>query len=247
MPLMAHLRELRKRVFLAVLGILIGAILGWFLYHPIFEAMQRPILDQAAKEHKLVALNFSGLASALDLQVKVALFVGVIVTSPWWLYQLWAFVTPGLTRKERRYAFGFVGAAVPLFAAGAYLAWLMLPRAVILLTNFVPTGATNLADAQGYLTFVMRLVLAFGIAFVFPVFMVGLSFTGIVKARTWLVGWRWAVFLIFLFSAVMTPTPDALTMLLVALPMCVLYFVAIGIIELHERRVARITAERLAE
>lgn len=245
MPLLAHLRELRKRLVLASAGLVVGAVLGWYLFTPVFEALQRPLLDAAANAGKDVRLNFAGLASALDMQIKVALFLGAIVSSPWWLYQLWAFVTPGLTGKERRYAVGFLGAAVPLFAAGAYLAWLLLPRAVVLLTDFVPDGASNITDAQGYLSFVMRLILAFGIAFVFPVVMVGLSFAGIVRARTWLAGWRWAIFLVFLFSAIMTPTPDAITMVLVAVPMCVLFFVAVGIAELHDRRADRARADRL--
>jgi sec-independent protein translocase protein TatC len=243
---MAHLRELRKRAFLAALGLVVGAVLGWFLYTPVFEALQRPLLDAADDAGKDVLLNFTGLASALDMKIKVSLFLGAIVSCPWWLYQLWAFITPGLTGKERRYAVGFIGAAVPLFVAGGYLAWSLLPRAVVLLTNFVPKGAANFTDAQGYLSFVMRLILAFGLAFVFPVIMVALSFSGVVKGRTWLAGWRWAIFLIFLFSAIMTPTPDAITMILVALPMCVLFFVAIGIAEIHDRRRARNDAERLA-
>jgi sec-independent protein translocase protein TatC len=246
MPLLAHLRELRKRVVLAALGLVVGAVVGWLCYTPVFEALQRPLLDAADSAGKDVRLNFTGLASALDMQIKVSLFLGVLVTSPWWLYQLWAFVTPGLTSKERRYAVGFLGAAVPLFAGGAFMAWLMLPRAVTILTDFVPDGASNLTDAQGYLSFVMRLILAFGIACVLPVVLVALNFVGIVSARALLAGWRWAVFLVFLFSAVMTPTPDAITMIIVAIPMCLLYFAAVGVAALHDRRVAREQAERLA-
>ncbi|WP_100350861.1 twin-arginine translocase subunit TatC [Luteimicrobium subarcticum] len=246
MPLLAHLRELRKRVVLAVLGIVVGAVAGWFCFEPVFEALQRPLLDAAAVAGKDVRLNFTALAGALDMQIKVSLFLGVLLSSPWWLYQLWAFVTPGLTRKERRHAVGFLAAAVPLFAAGAYLAWLLLPRAVTLLTDFVPTGASNIVDAQTYLSFVMRLILAFGLAFVLPVLMVALSYLGLVRARTWLAGWRWAVFVIFLFAAVMTPTPDAFTMILVAIPMCVLYFAAVGVAALRDRRADRAQAERLA-
>ncbi len=246
MPLLAHLRELRKRVVLAALGLVVGAVVGWFCYTPVFEALQQPLLDAATEAGKDVRLNFTGLASALDMQIKVSLFLGVLITSPWWLYQLWAFVTPGLTSKERRYAVGFLGAAVPLFAGGAFMAWLMLPRAVTILTDFVPDGASNLTDAQGYLSFVMRLILAFGIACVLPVVLVALNFVGLMSARTLLTGWRWAVFLVFLFSAVMTPTPDAITMIIVAIPMCLLYFAAVGVAALHDRRVARDDAERLA-
>jgi len=244
MPLRAHLVELRHRLFYAVLGLLVGAVIGWFLYDPVFAALQRPIVAVAEARGSLIALNFNGLAASFDMQIKVSFFLGVLISSPWWIYQLWAFITPGLTRKERTYAFGFVGAAVPLFLAGAYLAWWALPNAVRLLTEFTPVGATNLIDAQTYLGFVMRLMLAFGLAFLLPVIMVALNFAGIGTAAMWRRSWRWAVMIAFVFAAVMTPTPDAITMLMVALPICGLYFLALLICEAHDRRVNK---RRLAE
>jgi len=237
MPLRAHLVELRHRLFLALLGLLVGAIIGWFLYDPVFDALQQPVADVRNSRGALVTLNFAGLAAALDMQVKVSFFLGVLISSPWWIYQLWAFVTPGLTRRERGYAYGFVAVAVPLFLAGAALAWWALPNAVRLLTDFIPENATGIVDAQTYLSFVMRLVLAFGLAFLLPVLMVGLNFAGVGSAAMWRRSWRWAVLVAFVFAAVMTPTPDALTMLMVALPICGLYFVALGVCELHDRRV----------
>ena len=131
----------------------------------------------------LITLNFAGIATSFDMQVKVSFFLGVILSSPWWLYQFWAFVTPGLTRTERGYAIGFVAVAVPLFLAGAFMAWWVLPNAVRLLTEFTPTGATNIIDAQTYLGFVMRIMLAFGIAFLLPVIMVALNFAGLGTRR----------------------------------------------------------------
>jgi sec-independent protein translocase protein TatC len=244
MPLRSHLRELRRRFFWAALGIAVGAVIGWFLFEPVFEALQHPILEVAKDRGSLVAINFQGVATAFDLKIKVSLFLGVIVASPWWLYQFWAFITPGLTRRERIYTFGFLGAAVPLFLAGCLLAWWALPNAVRLLTSMVPSGSTNLIDAQTYLSFVMRLMLAFGLSFLLPVVMVALNFAGIGRAATWRKGWRWAVMIAFVFAAVMTPTPDAITMIAVALPICVLYFAALGVCVLHDRRVdqARLAA-----
>jgi sec-independent protein translocase protein TatC len=239
MPLRAHLVELRRRIFLAALGVLVGAVVGWLLYDPVFSALQQPVLRVAEERGTLVGLNFAGVATSFDMQVKVSFFLGIIVSSPWWLYQFWAFVTPGLTRKERLYAFGFVGAAVPLFLAGGVVAWWVLPNAVRLFIDFTPTGATNLIDAQSYLGLVMRIMLAFGIAFLLPVVMVALNFAGIGTAATWRKSWRWAVVICFVFAAVVTPTPDAVTMLAVALPMCGLYFLALGVCVLHDRRVDR--------
>ncbi|NYI41396.1 twin-arginine translocase subunit TatC [Demequina lutea] len=229
MPLREHLAELRNRILLSALGMAVGAVGGWFLFTPTFETLQRPLLAAAAKDNALVAVNFSGIASALDLRLKVALFLGMIISSPWWLYQLWAYIAPGLTGKEKRYTVGFVASAVPLFLAGIAVAWAMFPRAVTLLADFRPNGSEQLLDAELYLTFAMRLLVAFGLAFVFPVVMVALTWVGIVPWRVWLKGWRWAVLLIFVFTAAMTPTPDAITMTVMAIPMCALYFGAIGI------------------
>ena len=235
MPLREHLVEARRRLLLSAVGLALGAVLGWYLYDPVLTALQEPVL--ALDREGLVALNFAGVATSFDLKVKVSLFLGVLVSSPWWLLQLWLFITPGLTRKERRYSLGFLAVAVPLFLTGAWLAWRILPQAVRLLTEFTPDGATNLIDAQLYLSFVMRVVLAFGIAFLLPVVMVALNFAGLVGARTWLAGWRWAVLIVFTFSAFATPTPDVVTMILLALPMCGLYFLAVGVCHLHDRRV----------
>lgn len=237
MPLRDHLRELRRRIVLAAAGLLVGAVVGWLLYPPVIDALQAPLLsvDRAGP----VVLNFPGVATALDIRVKVSLFVGVILSSPWWLLQLWLFVTPGLTTRERRYTLGFVGAAAPLFLAGTWLAWVALPNAVPLLLEFTPDQGANVTDAQMYMSFVMRVLLAFGVAFVLPVLMVVLSFAGLVRASTWLRGWRWAVVLVFAFGAIASPTPDVVTMFMLALPMLALYFLAIGIAHLRERRTAR--------
>lgn len=239
MPLREHLIELRKRLVLAALGVLAGAVLGWIVYDPVFQSLQDPLLHAAEERGVTASVNFAGLASAMDMKFKVAVFIGALVSSPWWLYQLWAFVTPGLTTRERRSAIGFVAVAVPMFLGGAAFAWYTLPRAVTVLTEFVPQDATNLIDAQTYLSFVMRFVLAFGIAFLVPVLMVCLNLVGLVRGASWLKGWRWAVLISCVFSAVMTPTPDVLTMLVLAAPTIALYMAAVGLSLLHDRRVDR--------
>lgn len=247
MPLREHVRELRTRALLASAGVVLGAVAGWFVYPTVFDVLQRPLVEVAEERGDLVALNFAGVAAPLDLQLKLSLFVGVLITSPWWIYQLWAFVTPGLTTRERRTTLAFVGAAVPLFTAGAALAWWVLPTAVGLLVGFTPADAVNVIDAQTYLGFVMRIVLAFGAAFLLPVVMVGLGAVGLVPARTWLAGWRWAVLLAFVFAAVATPTADVISMIALGVPICGLYFGAVGVCTLVDRRRERRAAARREE
>ena len=239
MPLREHLLELRHRLFLAAAGLVAGAVVGWLLYQPLIDLLRRPLDLAAARQGKEIALNFTALGSPLDVQIKVSLFLAVLVTCPWWLYQLWAFITPGLTRAERKYAYGFIGASAPLFLGGAALAWWALPNAVDILASFVPDGTTQLVTAQDYLSFVMRLVLAFGLAFVLPIALVGLNVAGMLRHEALARGWRWAVLAAFVFAAIMTPTPDALTMVLVALPICALYFGALGVCLLRDRRADR--------
>ncbi len=239
MPLSAHLREFRTRLIFALVGVLVGAIAGWFLYTPVFDALQEPVLEVAERDGSLALVNFGGVATPLDMQIKLSLMIGVVLSAPWWIYQLWAFVAPGLKAGEKRYTFGFLGTAIPLFFAGVALAWWVYPRAVEILTGFTPEGAANFLEAQMFLMFAGRLILAFGIAFVLPVVMVALTWVRIVHARTWLKGWRWAVVLIFVLAAVLTPTPDVVTMLFMAVPMCLLYFGAVGIGLLRERSTAK--------
>lgn len=247
MSLLSHFKEFRNRSFLALIGILIASIIGWFLFDPVFQLLIEPLEQAAERREQLVAINFTGVASPLDLRIKVAVFIGIIISSPWWVYQLWAFITPGLTGKEKRRTIGFTMAAVPLFLGGATLAWAILPYAVRILTDFLPAGTTNLQDAQTYIGFVTKLLLAFGLAFLMPVVVVILNMINVLSAKTLRNGWRWAVLIAFTFAAVMTPTPDALTMILVALPICLLYGVALIICQLHDRKQEKNALQNAAE
>lgn len=235
MPLRQHLAELRSRLMWSAIGIAACSIAGWFLFDPAFEALQTPVMDLAERDGRAVTINFAGLATALDVRLKVSVFLGVIIASPWWLYHTWAFIAPGLRRRERSYTLGFLGAAVPLFLGGVVLAWWVFPRAVNILVGFTPDGGANILDVHMYLAFAMRVVLAFGLAFVFPVAMVMLTWMGAVKTSAWLRGWRWAVLVLLVFGAIITPTPDVITMLALSVPMVALYFSAIGIGALHPR------------
>jgi sec-independent protein translocase protein TatC len=239
MSLGDHLRELRRRFVVAALAIALGSVLGWVKYNWLFDAIMEPLRTIAAERKGLVNINFGGITQPFTVQLQVALFVGVIVASPVWLFQLWRFIVPGLTKSEKRTSVAFIGAAVPLFLGGCLMATYAVKKAVEVLLGFTPEGAANLPDAALYLTFVTHFILAFGLAFLLPVFLVGLNVAHVLPAHVMLKGWRIAVILIFVFSAMMTPTPDAWTMLTLAIPMIGFFYAAVGISALLDRRRAR--------
>lgn len=240
MSLGDHLRELRRRTIISVAGILALSVVGWMRFDEIYAALVQPVADLAAERTGTTALVvFSTLTDSFSIRIAVSLFVGLILASPLWVYQLWAFIVPGLTRKEKRTAIAFLVAAIPLFLAGCAMAYLVLPRAVWTLLSFTPESGSNILPIADYLSFILKFILAFGAAFLLPVFLVGLNAVGVLSARTMLRSWRISVFLIFVFTAVMTPTPDPWMMILMALPMVGLFFTAIGISALTDRRRAR--------
>ena len=239
MPLREHLRELRNRLLKAGAAVALGAVAGWYLYDSVYQALQEPIEKVARERGGLVTLNLDQIATSFNLQLRMSFYIGIVLSSPVWLYQLWAFIVPGLTRREKRRAIGFAAAGVPLFAGGLGLAWLVLPNAVRFLTNFTPAGTANVINASDYLAFVTQIMLAFGIAFVVPLLLVALNMAGVVSAAALAKGWRVAVFMCFLFAAIASPSPDAGSMLALAFPMVGLYMIAVAIAWVTDRRRAR--------
>lgn len=240
MPLVDHLRELRNRLLVCVVTICATAVVGWIEYPRLLSLLSQPLTALATERGwGVVNLNFSGVTTPFALQLQVALWVGVILASPVWLWQIWAFIVPGLTRKEKRLAVPFIVSATVLFFAGCALAYAVLPTAIRVLVGFTPEGNYNLVPAGEYIAFVTRFILAFGIAFVVPVLLVLLNVAHVLPARIMWRGWRFAVILNFVFSAMMTPTPDAWTMIALAIPMCLLYFGAVGVAYLIDRRRAK--------
>ncbi len=238
MALREHLTELRKRVVRAGLAILVGAVAGWFLYNPVFDYLTGPLADLRI-DGQDVEINFGAVATAFDLKLKMSVWIGVIVSSPLWIYQLWAFITPGLTKQEKRYALGFVSSAAPLFLAGVVLASFFIPNAVSFFTSFTPTEGSNIIEASVYLGFVMRTILGFGLAFLLPVVLVGLNLAGLLSGAAVLRSWRWVFVLCMTIAAVATPTPDVTAMFTLAAPLLLLFALAIGICLMIDRRRAK--------
>lgn len=243
MSLGQHLVELRKRLFISAIAIIICSIGGFFVANWILTAIRAPI-ELIAKNHGNTTLNYSTIGSAFDVHIQIAVTVGIIASSPVWLYQVFAFIVPGLTGKEKRYTFGFFFSAVPLFLAGCAAGWWVFPHIVDVLNSFVPSQDAAITEAKDYLGFVTKLVLAVGIAFVLPVFLVLLNFLGIVSGVSIFRSWRWAILAIFVFCALATPSADVGSMFLLAVPMIVLYLLAATIAWWRDRIVAK-RAERI--
>ena len=240
MPLLEHFRELRTRVVKSALAIALGSLIGWFFYNEIITKLAEPVCDLRAAQESGAAscgsLYINGVLGPLNLQIKVAILSGIIITAPLWLYQLWAFIAPALHRKEKRNSILFFIAATPFFGVGAYLGYSILPIAVRVLFGFTPTSLANLVKFDDYLDFVMRVILLFGIAFELPVFLVTFNLIGFLSGKSILRPWRIWVFAICLFVAGFTPSADPLSMLALALPLVLLYFLAGGIAILNDQR-----------
>lgn len=241
----AHLIELRKRLFRSAIGILLGGILGFIIAPAALDVLREPILDIARSRD--ASLNYDSITGAFDLRMQIAIYVGLVASSPVWLYQIFAFITPALTRKEKRYTFGFFFSAVPLFLAGCASGFFIFPHIVGVLAGFAPEEDTSIFLAKYYVDFALKLVFAVGIAFVLPIFVVLLNFMGVISAKGILKGWRVAILTITIFSALATPAADVFSMFLLAIPMVMLYFAAVGVAFWHDRIAEKRSAKLLTE
>jgi sec-independent protein translocase protein TatC len=248
MPLAEHLRELRNRLAKALLAIVAVTVVAAFFYTDIINLITRPILesvgcektfDQLAKStsgEPCAQITINGLLTPFTLALKVSLMAGVVAASPVWLYQLWAFVAPGLHRHEKKYAYAFVATGAPLFIIGAYFAYSVLPTTAKVLLDFTPGNTTNLLPLDDLLDLVLRMVLVFGLSFELPLLLIFLNLTGVLTGKRMLGWWRGMIMGITLFAAIATPSTDPVTMLLLAGPIWVLYFGAVLFSLLNDRR-----------
>ncbi len=242
MPLMDHIRELRNRVVKVAVALAIGAVIGWIVYPHVWDLIKTPYCrvpqPRAAFGGKTCQLYVNGLFDALFLRIQVSIGTGVILTAPIWMYQFWAFIAPGLYRRERRWAYYFVAAAVPLFAIGVTLSYFAMSRGIHFLLHMVPASTIPLITINTYLSYASAMVMIFGLAFELPLVFVLLNLAGLLTHERFRKWRRSIIFLVFVFAAVATPSPDPISMLLLAVP-CVLLVEATELFAwAHDRRKA---------
>lgn len=234
MSLVEHLYELRGRLGKSLIAIAVGIVVVFFLWEPLFTFLRQPYCrtGAGARSCDLYAL---GIFDQFKVRLRVASIGGVVAAAPVWLYQLGAFITPALHRKEKRYAAGFLGSSLVLFAVGAFFAYITLDKGLDFLLGVGGHGITVLPSISSYLNFVTLTLLAFGVAFEFPVVILFLHVAGVLPVSR-LVAWRRGM-IVFLavFAAVVTPSTDPYSFLFMWVPLCLLYEVCIAVARLRER------------
>jgi sec-independent protein translocase protein TatC len=249
MTLLAHLRELRRRLAIILLIVTAGTIAGYFLYEPILSILERPFcaVDPAYRfggSADRCVLVFSGVLDGFTTRLKIAALAGAVVTAPAWLYQVWAYVTPGLRRTERRYTIAFVLSSTLLFAAGAYVAYEVLAKGLSMLLSQGGDNVEAMLTVTSYLSFVTLTLVVFGLSFELPLLIVMANLAGVLSSATLRRSQRIAIFLIFMFAGIVVPSTDPFSMCAMAIPMVLLYEAAVVFATLHDRRLTRRAAER---
>lgn len=245
MALSDHLRELRSRILKIALVIVAGLVVSLFFFDLLFDLVSGPYLsaqealERAGEDGANTTGTTSGAGGGLLFILKLCGLAAIIGTSPVWLYQIWAFILPGLHAKERVWSRIFALIAGPLFLIGIALGYFTLPKGLEVLIGFTPAGLTNLVDFNDYITFFTRTLLVFGIAFEIPVFVVLLNFAGVVTGKGLGSHRPWIVVGVFIFAAVATPSADPFTMTAMAVPMIVLFGVSEVICRFNDRRKAK--------
>jgi sec-independent protein translocase protein TatC len=236
MPLMEHLRELRNRLLKAITAVLVGTAVGLIpqVYDHLWRFIEHPFLQAEHSDHaKLIVI---GVFDPFMIRVQVAFYFGLIISCPVWLYQLWAFIAPGLYRREKRWAYAFAFTAAPLFLVGATLAYLVMSRGLRYLLALAPSGIAVYPTISNYLSYFQAMLLGFGLAFELPLALVMLNLVGILtheRLRKWR---RIMIFSVFVFAGIASPSPDPLTMLLLAVPCVALIEIAEILIWANDRR-----------
>lgn len=237
MALSDHFREFRARILKIALIWIIGLALALYFHDALLDFVVGPYTDaQASLPDGTTEVITSGPSAGLMLWLKLGTLASTVGTAPLWLYQIWAFIVPGLHRHEKKWTAVFVTVAGPLFLAGVALGYVTLPKGLEILIGFNPDNFQNLQDFNEYLLFFSRTLLLFGVAFEIPVFVVILNLAGIVKGRTLAAYRHWIIIGVFVFAAVATPSTDAFTMTAMAVPMVVLFLISEVIARVSDKR-----------
>jgi sec-independent protein translocase protein TatC len=224
MTLGEHLAELRRRVVICVVTFTVGSIVAFIVYPHILHFLQAPYCRVAPRHCQLYV---TAPLDGLSLRIKLSTYGGVFLASPVILWELWRFITPGLHPNEKRYAIPFVVSSIVLFVFGAYLAFVSFPHALQFLQNIGGPTLRQIYDPNSYLGLIVALMVVFGLTFEFPVLLVSLELVGVLTPRK-LSSWRrWAIVLIVVFAAVITPSGDPFSMLALAVPMYIFYEISI--------------------
>lgn len=227
MTVFEHLAELRQRIIVSLIAVVVGMIVTWFLYNPIIHFMIHPYVSYAAHHpSKSISdgrLVTNGPLEGFTTRMKVCGYGGIALATPVIFWELWRFITPGLHKNEKRYIVPFVAAAVLLFAGGVTTAVLVFPKALDWLIGVSGTGVVPLLSASRYFTLYVAMCLVFGAIFMYPLVLVFLELVEVVPSSTWRRWRRPAIVIICLVAAVITPSSDPFTFLAMSVPMLVLY------------------------
>lgn len=226
MSILEHLQELRRRLFIGAVAVLVGAVVGFIVRDWLLDL----IVDPYERATGQTGLAFFEVGEAFSVSMKVALFGGVVLAAPVWLYEIWAFVTPALSKREKRWVIPIIFTLVVLFAAGVIFAYWTMERALDWLLGFGGDRLTPVIGVNRYLNFAFRYLLVFGVAFLFPVFVFTAAAVGAVGSKQLKKGRRWAVLIIVTVGAILTPTGDPLTLLLLSTPLYLLYEITIWLV-----------------
>ena len=227
MSLMAHLVELRSRIMKCAIAIAIGAAAGWFLYFPVLDVMMRPLRELSGNPNVRDKFLSQDPLEIFLLRIKLSVYLGLVIVMPFLLWQLWKFISPGLYQNERRYATAFVISATFLFVLGAGIAYFTLPEALKFLQSMGGNDVVYQYSAQKYLMLIVYMMVAFGVGFQFPIVVIFLQLVGVVTPQQLSGFRRFAIVIIFVVAAVITPSADPISLLSLSIPMCLFYEISI--------------------
>lgn len=252
MSLWDHLRELRYRITISAIAVVVAAIFSAFFYNRLVEFVMSPwnraraVLETTRGANLMVVNN--GVTSSFTFAIILCCMGGLLLSTPIWTYQIWAFIAPGLLAKEKKYAVAFVGASVPLFVSGCALGYYVWPKGIEVLLSFTPVelGITNMQDMKEFLMLEIQIVLVFGLSFLLPVVVVALNIAGLVRGYQLKKARKGVVFGSVVLAAVATPTTDPFSMLMLAVPVTGMFMIAEAICRIWDKK-RGISEEDLAE